>query len=112
MTDKILPPIIILVGPQLGENIGMVARAMANFGMEQLRLVAPRDGWLTDKTYAASASADHIIRNAPVFETLEQALEDVTFVLATTARQRDNFKPVLGHHRLRVLSQHHLRQQI
>ena len=96
MTDRILPPIIILVGPQLGENIGMVARAMANFGMGELRLVAPREGWLTDKTYAASASADHIIRNAPVFETLEQALEDVTYVLATTARQRDNFKPVLG----------------
>ena len=96
MTDKILPPVIVLVGPQLGENIGMVARAMANFGMDELRLVAPREGWLTDKTYAASASADHIIRNAPVFETLEQALEDVTYVLATTARPRDNFKPVLG----------------
>jgi tRNA/rRNA methyltransferase len=96
MTTKNLPPVIILVGPQLGENIGMVARAMANFGMDELRLVAPREGWLTDKTYAASASAEHIIRNAPVFETLEAALEDVTYVVATTARQRDNFKPVLG----------------
>ena len=96
MTNSVLPPIIILVGPQLGENIGMVARAMANFGMEELRLVAPRDGWLTDKTYAASAGADHIIRQAPVFETLEAALEDVTYVVATTARQRDNFKEVLG----------------
>ena len=96
MTEKILPPIIILVGPQLGENIGMVARAMANFGMEELRLVSPREGWLTDKTYAASASADHIIRQAPVYETLEAALEDMTYVVATTARQRDNFKPVLG----------------
>jgi tRNA/rRNA methyltransferase len=88
--------VIVLVGAQLGENIGMVARAMANFGMEELRLVAPREGWLTDKTYAASASADHIIRQAPVFDTLEAALEDVTYVIATTARQRDNFKPVLG----------------
>ncbi len=96
MTEKVLPPIIILVGPQLGENIGMVARAMANFGMQELRLVAPREGWLTDKTYAASASADHIIRQAPVFATLEEALQDVTYVVATTARQRDNFKPVLG----------------
>ena len=96
MTEKILPPVIILVGPQLGENIGMVARAMANFGMEELRLVAPREGWLTDKTYAASASAGHIIRQAPVFETLEEALADMNYVVATTARQRDNFKPVLG----------------
>jgi tRNA/rRNA methyltransferase len=96
MTHKILPPVIVLVGPQLGENIGMVARAMANFGMNELRIVTPREGWLTDKTYAASASADHIIKAAPVFETLESALTDVTYVLATTARQRDNFKPVLG----------------
>ncbi len=96
MTEKVLPPIIILVGPQLGENIGMVARAMANFGMQEVRLVAPREGWLTDKTYAASASADHIIRQASVFATLEEALQDVTYVVATTARQRDNFKPVLG----------------
>ena len=96
MTHQILPPVIILVGPQLGENIGMVARAMANFGMNELRLVAPRDGWLTDKTYAASASADYIIKAAPVFETLEAALQDITYVVATTARQRDNFKPVLG----------------
>lgn len=96
MTDKNLPPVIILVGPQLGENIGMVARAMANFGLNELRLVAPREGWLTEKTYAAAASADHIIRQALVFDTLEAALAGVTYVLATTARQRDNFKPVLG----------------
>jgi tRNA/rRNA methyltransferase len=90
------PPIIILVGPQLGENIGMVARAMANFGFDTLRLVAPRDGWLTDKTTAAAAKAHQLVLNAPVFATLEEALADVTFVVATTARDRDMFKPVLG----------------
>jgi tRNA/rRNA methyltransferase len=90
------PPIIILVGAQLGENIGMVARAMANFGFSQLRLVAPREGWLTDKTIAAAAKAGHLVEQAELFDTLEAALADVTYVIATTARQRDAFKPVLG----------------
>lgn len=91
-----LPPIIILVGAQLGENVGMVARAMANFGLAELRLVAPREGWLTDKTIAAAAKAEALITAASIHETLETALADCHHVIATTARQRDAFKPVCG----------------
>ena len=87
-------PVIVLVEPQLGENIGMVARAMANFGLSELRLVAPRDGWPSDKARAAASKADHVIDGAVVYETLEQALADLNFVYATTARVRDGFKPV------------------
>jgi tRNA/rRNA methyltransferase len=87
-------PVIVLVEPQLGENIGMVARAMANFGLSELRLVAPRDGWPNDKARAAASKADHVIDGAVVYETLEQALADLNFVYATTARVRDGFKPV------------------
>lgn len=87
-------PAIILVEPQLGENIGMVARAMANFGLSELRLVNPRDGWPSDKARAAASKADHVIDGTRVFETLAEAIADLQFVLATTARQRDNFKPV------------------
>ena len=88
-------PVIVLVEPQLGENIGMVARAMANFGLAELRLVNPRDGWPNEKASAAASRADHVINGAKVFTTLEQAIGDVEFVMATTARQRDMIKPVL-----------------
>jgi tRNA/rRNA methyltransferase len=87
-------PAIILVEPQLGENIGMVARAMANFGLAELRLVNPRDGWPSDKARAAASKADHVIDRVRVFETLEDAIADLTFVYATTARERYGFKPV------------------
>lgn len=89
-------PAIILVEPQLGENIGMVARAMANFGLAELRLVKPRDGWPNEKARAAASRADHVIDGAAVFETLAEAVADLNFVYATTARPRDNFKPVRG----------------
>lgn len=89
-------PAIILVEPQLGENIGMVARAMANFGLAELRLVNPRDGWPNDKARAAASRADHVIDAAVLFADLPSAIADLNFVLATTARQRDNFKPVRG----------------
>ncbi len=89
-------PAIILVEPQLGENIGMVARAMANFGLVELRLVNPRDGWPSEKARAAASRADHVIDNAVVFDDLRAALADLNFVLATTARERDSFKPVLS----------------
>lgn len=89
-------PAIILVEPQLGENIGMVARAMANFGLSELRLVAPRDGWPNDKARAAASRADHVIDGARVFSTLAEAITDLNFVYATTARQRDGFKAVRG----------------
>ncbi|WP_137131867.1 RNA methyltransferase [Rhizobium sp. FY34] len=87
-------PAIILVEPQLGENIGMVARAMANFGIAELRLVNPRDGWPSEKAQAAAAKADHVIDATQVFATLEEAVADLNFVFATTARQRDGFKEI------------------
>ncbi len=89
-------PVIILVEPQLGENIGMVARAMANFGLAELRLVSPRDGWPSEKARAAASKADHVIDGVTVFEDLQAALADLNFVMATTARQRDGFKRVAG----------------
>jgi tRNA/rRNA methyltransferase len=89
-------PAIILVEPQLGENIGMVARAMANFGLSELRLINPRDGWPSEKARAAASKADHVIDGAVVFGTLEEAVADLNFIYATTARERDGFKPVRG----------------
>lgn len=89
-------PAVVLVEPQLGENIGMVARAMANFGLGELRLVNPRDGWPNEKARAASSRADHVIDNVVVFDNLRQAIADLNYVVATTARERDGFKTVLG----------------
>jgi len=88
------PPVIILVAPQMGENIGMVARAMANFGLSELRLVAPRDGWPNEKAVAAASRATHVVEAARVHDDLRSALADLDFVFATTARERDGFKPV------------------
>ncbi|PYE27206.1 tRNA/rRNA methyltransferase [Rhizobium sp. PP-CC-3A-592] len=87
-------PAIILVHPQLGENIGMVARAMANFGLAELRLVNPRDGWPSEKAQAAASRADHVINQAKLYETTEEAVADLNFVYATTARDRYGYKPV------------------
>ncbi|MEQ8307328.1 MAG: RNA methyltransferase [Hoeflea sp.] len=89
-------PAIILVEPQLGENIGMVARAMANFGLSNLRIVNPRDGWPNEKAISAASRADHVIDTARVYGTIEEAMADLTFVYATTARSRDGHKPVRG----------------
>lgn len=89
-------PVIVLVEPQLGENIGMVARAMANFGLAELRLVNPRDGWPNEKARAAASRADHVIDAVEVFPDLASALADLNFVFATTARERDGFKEVRG----------------
>jgi len=89
-------PAIVLVKPQLGENIGFAARAMGNFGLRDLRLVAPRDGWPNDKAMAAAAVAGVIVEEARVFDTVEVALGDLNFVLATTARPREMVKEVLS----------------
>lgn len=89
-------PVIILVEPQLGENIGMVARAMANFGLSELRLVNPRDGWPSEKAKAAASRADHVIDQTRVYETIQEAVGDLNHVMATTARQREMVKPVLA----------------
>jgi tRNA/rRNA methyltransferase len=91
-----LAPAIILVEPQLGENIGAAARAMANFGLTDLRLVAPRDGWPNEKAIAAASRADHVINGAQVFDNADQAVADLVFVYATTARNRDIPKAVSG----------------
>lgn len=90
------PPAIILVEPQLGENIGMSARAMANFSLEDLRIVAPRDGWPSEKAVSASAKATHIIDNAKIFATVKEAIADLQHVYAMTARVRDMIKPVMS----------------
>ena len=76
-------PTIILVEPQLGENIGMVARAMANFGLAELRLVNPRDGWPNEKARAAASKADHVIDGVRVFATLHEAIGDLNYVVAS-----------------------------
>src|SRR5690606_22605395 len=89
-------PAIILCEPQLGENIGTAARAMANFGLWDLRLVRPRDGWPNEKAVAAASRADHVLERVRVFETLDEAIADLELVYATTARSRDMQKEVLG----------------
>jgi tRNA/rRNA methyltransferase len=89
-------PIIVLVEPQLGENIGAAARVMANFGLGQLRLVRPRDGWPNIHAHRSASGADRILERTALFDTVEAAIADCTVVLATTARAHDQAKPVLG----------------
>ena len=89
-------PAVVLVEPQLGENIGMVARAMANFGLADLRLVNPRDGWPSESARAAASGADWVIDGARLFASTREALADIGLVLATTARPREMAKPVLS----------------
>ncbi len=88
-------PAIILVKPQLGENIGHVARAMLNFGLTDLRLVAPRDGWPNPSAISTAAGADAVLKGAKVFETVEAAIGDLNRVYAASVRQRDLPKPVI-----------------
>ena len=87
-------PAVILVEPQLGENIGMVARAMLNCGLTDLRLVNPRDGWPNDKAGKTASGASVVLDNVRVFESTKDAVADLNFVLATTARARDMTKDV------------------
>src|SRR4249919_405041 len=89
-------PAVILVEPQLGDNVGATARAMANFGLSQLRLVKPRDGWPNPRAWVAASGADRILDEAQLYDTLEAAVADLNFVLATTARAHDQAKPVVG----------------
>jgi tRNA/rRNA methyltransferase len=89
------PPSIILSHPQLGENIGAAARAMANFGLGDLRLVAPRDGWPNEKANHMAVGAAFVNEKARVFQTLQEALGDLNLVYATTARDRGTTKEVL-----------------
>lgn len=82
-------PAVVLAGPQLGENIGAAARAMLNFGLDELRLVRPRDGWPNPAARATAAGADRVLDRAAAFDSLEAALADRQLVLAATARPRD-----------------------
>ena len=95
MTSAAPPPVIVLVRPQLGENIGKAARAMLNFGLTELRLVSPRDGWPNPDAGPAASGADIVLAKASVFDTLAEAVADCTTIYATTVRKRGVSKPVL-----------------
>src|ERR1700731_4227769 len=101
-TDKTKPwtdlagPVVVLVEPQLGENIGTTARAMANFGLARLRLVKPRDGWPNPRARIAASGADRVLDQARLFATLPDAIADCHLVFAATARAHDQAKPVVG----------------
>jgi tRNA/rRNA methyltransferase len=89
-------PVIVLVRPQLGQNIGKAARAMLNFGLTEMRLVAPRDGWPNPDAGPAASGADIVLEQAKVFGTVEDAIADCSTVFASTVRRRDLVMPVVG----------------
>ena len=88
-------PAFILVNPQMGENIGGAARAMWNFGLDRMRLVKPRDGWPNQKAIVMASGAGRVLDQVKVTETTAEAVEDLNFVFATTARSRDLTKTVM-----------------
>lgn len=85
---------IILIRPQLGENIGAAARAMKNFGLSDLRIICPRDGWPNEKATAMAAGAKDLIENANIFDSTKEAISDLNQLYATTARKRGMIKPI------------------
>jgi tRNA/rRNA methyltransferase len=89
-------PIVVLVEPQMGENIGAAARAMANFGLSRLRLVKPLRGWPNEKARVMAAGADRVLEGVQLHDSLADAIGDCSFVLAATARNHDQAKPVIG----------------
>ena len=89
-------PVVILVETQIGENVGSVARAMANFGLSQLRLVQPREAWPNPKARMMASGADRILDAAILYDTVEDAIGDCTFLIAATARAHDQAKAVVG----------------
>ena len=89
------PPIVVLVNPQLGQNIGKAARAMLNFGLTEMRLVAPRDGWPNPEAGPAASGADRVLDEAQVFATTAEAVADCNLVFASTVRRRDLHTPVV-----------------
>ena len=89
------PPVLVLVRPQLGENIGKAARAMLNFGLVEMRLVSPRDGWPNPSAGPAASGADIVLERAQVYETVADAVADCSHVYATTVRKRGVTKPVV-----------------
>ncbi|MFO1152067.1 MAG: RNA methyltransferase [Rhodospirillales bacterium] len=101
-------PAVILVEPQLGENIGMAARAMLNCGLTDLRLVAPREPWPNDKAVAAASGADVVLDRARLYPSAAVAIGDLTLVFATTARERDMTKRVVMPRRAAAEIRHHM----
>jgi tRNA/rRNA methyltransferase len=89
-------PIVVLVEPQMGENIGAAARAMANFGLSRLRLVKPLRGWPNEKARVMAAGADRVLEGVQLYDSVADAIGDCSFVLAATARNHDQAKPVIG----------------
>jgi tRNA/rRNA methyltransferase len=89
-------PVIVLVRPQLGQNIGKAARAMLNFGLTEMRLVAPRDGWPNPDAGPAASGADVVLERAEVFDTAQAAIADCSTVFASTVRRRDLVMPVVS----------------
>lgn len=89
-------PVIVLVRPQLGQNIGKAARAMLNFGLTDLRLVSPRDGWPNPEAGPAASGANIVLEQAQVFDTTEAAIADCNLIFASTVRRRDLVMPVVG----------------
>jgi tRNA/rRNA methyltransferase len=88
-------PVIVLVRPQLGQNIGKAARAMLNFGLTEMRLVAPRDGWPNPDAGPSASGADVVLEQAKVFDTVHDAIADCSNVYASTVRRRDLIMPVV-----------------
>ena len=89
-------PIIVLVRPQLGQNIGKAARAMLNFGLTEMRLVAPRDGWPNPEAGPAASGADIVLEQAQLFDNVRDAIADCRQTFASTVRRRDLVMPVIG----------------
>ncbi len=90
-----IPPVFILVRPQMGENIGAAARAMLNFGLERMRIVDPRDGWPNSKAIAMASGAGRLLDYAGLFPDVNTAIADCDYVFATTARGRELTKPIM-----------------
>ena len=95
MPADMVQPAFVLVRPQMGENIGAAARAMWNFGLDRMRIVAPRDGWPNQRAVAMASGAGRLLDEAGLFDDLPAAVADCTHVYATTARPRGMVKPVM-----------------
>ncbi|MBK0326970.1 RNA methyltransferase [Rhodobacteraceae bacterium F11138] len=106
MPSQTAQPAFVLVRPQMGENVGAAARAMWNFGLDRMRLVAPRDGWPNPAATAMASGAGRLLDEAQLFPDLAGAVGDCTYVMATTARSRDLTKPVFSpEHAMQVAAQ-------
>ncbi len=111
MTDTVPPsPAMILVQPQMGENIGAAARAMWNFGLDRMRVVDPRDGWPNERAVALASGAGRLLDEAAIYPTTAEATADIDYLFATTARQRGLTKPVVSPERAMVMAREMIAQ--